>query len=189
MKINMDTIITDENPLLRQKAKKVSLPLSQEDELLINDMIQYVRDSKDEILAEEQNLQPSVGLAAPQLGILKRIFVVSIEDYDDEGNVTDVTEYALVNPVLKSYSEQIGALEGGEGCLSVRTPHPGFVHRPYRIKIKGYDALTQKEVLIQAQGYLATVIQHELDHLNGVLFYDYINQEEPWLTKENSIYF
>lgn len=189
MKINMDTIITDENPLLRQKAEKVDLPLSKEDQLLIDAMLKYVRDSKDDELAKEHNLQAAVGIAAPQLGILKRIFVISIEDYDEEGKVTKITEYALVNPVLKSYSEQMGALESGEGCLSVRVAHPGFVERPYRIKIKGYDALVNEEIIIHASGYLATVMQHELDHLNGVLFYDYINSEDPWFTKENTIYF
>ncbi len=189
MKINMDTIITDENPLLREKAKKVSLPLSIEDEKLIADMIQYVRDSRNEELAEKYNYQASVGLAAPQLGILKRIFVVSVDDYDDDGNPINTTEYAFVNPVLKSYSQQLGALEGGEGCLSVRNPHPGYVNRPYRIKINGYDALTKQDVSIRVQGYLATVIQHELDHLNGILFYDRINKEDPWLKDENIIYF
>ena len=69
-------IITDDNPLLRKKCEDVKLPLSKEDEKTLNDMMEYLENSQDEEIAKKYDLQPGVGLAAPQIGILKKMFVV-----------------------------------------------------------------------------------------------------------------
>ena len=71
-------------------------------------------------------------------------------------------------------------LHGGEGCLSVCEEHQGYVVRSARIKVKAFDLLQNKEITIRARGYLAIVLQHEIDHFSGTLFYDHINRENPF---------
>lgn len=174
MKINSETIILDSNPVLRTKSKKVELPLSAEDQALLEDMLQYVKDSQDEEIAKEQGLQPAVGIAAIQLGIPKQMIAVVVPEEDV------VYETALVNPRIISESVQNSYLENGEGCLSVKDEHPGHVFRHARIRVKGYDLIQQKMVTIKAEGYFAIALQHEIDHLSGILYYDRIDPEEPW---------
>lgn len=174
MKINSETIILDSNPVLRTKSKKVELPLSAEDQALLEDMLQYVKDSQDEEIAKEQGLQPAVGIAAIQLGIPKQMIAVVVPEEDV------VYEAALVNPRIISESVQNSYLENGEGCLSVKDEHPGHVFRHARIRVKGYDLIQQKMVTIKAEGYFAIALQHEIDHLSGILYYDRIDPEEPW---------
>lgn len=174
MKINSETIILDSDPILRTKSKKVELPLSAEDQALLEDMLQYVKDSQDEEIAKEQGLQPAVGIAAIQLGIPKQMIAVVVPEEDV------VYEAALVNPRIISESVQNAYLENGEGCLSVKDEHPGHVFRHARIRVKGYDLIQQKMVTIKAEGYFAIALQHEIDHLSGILYYDRIDPEEPW---------
>lgn len=186
--ITKDNIIIDPNPLLREKSKKVDIPLSEEDQQLVDSLYEYVINSTDEQLAEKYNLQPAVGIAAPQVGINKQICVVVVHDYDDEGEIIDTTQFAFVNPVLISKSNKEAALSNGEGCLSIAQSHPGLVYRSNKIKVKAFDALTKQDIIVDASGYLAIVIQHELDHLNGILFYDHINKQDPEFKKPNAIF-
>ncbi len=178
--ITMDTIIKDPNDILRTKCDKVSLPLSKTDKDLLEDMLKYVRDSRNEDLAKEYNLMPAVGIAAPQVGVNKQMTIISVEEYDAESDDVVLYEFALVNPVIVSKSEKKCALSNGEGCLSITTPYEGYVYRSMRIKVKAFDYLTNQQIILNASGYLAVVIQHEIDHLNGILFYDHINESEPW---------
>lgn len=186
--ITKDNIIMDPNPLLREKSKKVEIPLSAEDQQLVDSLYEYVIQSTDEELAEKYNLQPAVGIAAPQVGINKQICVVVVHDYDEEGEITGTTQFAFVNPVLISKSNKEAALSSGEGCLSIAQSYPGLVYRSHKIKVKAYDALTKQEIIVEASGYLAIVIQHELDHLNGILFYDHIDKSNPEFKKPNAIF-
>ena len=78
------------------------------------------------------------------------------------------------------------ALECGEGCLSVDDNHPGYVYRTAKIIVKAFDAKQMKDVFVTARGYEAIVLQHELDHLDGVLYYDHINKKDPFVRLENS---
>jgi peptide deformylase len=78
-------------------------------------------------------------------------------------------------------------LQSGEGCLSVDNDHKGYVYRPYKIRVKAYDFLTNKEIEIIARGYDAIVLQHEIDHLSGVLYYDHIDKKNPFKILDNSI--
>ncbi|QIK70323.1 peptide deformylase [Erysipelothrix sp. HDW6C] len=182
-KINMDTIVLDPNPVLRKKCEPVSFPLQSEDIQTLNDMMQYVRDSRDEELAEKYNLQPANGIAAPQIGISKQMTAMVVELEQKDGTFTEV-EYMLINPKIVSHSVKQAALSYGEGCLSIRDEHPGIVVRNQRIKVVAYDLITNKEITIVAKDLLAIVLQHEIDHLNGVLFYDHINETDPWAADE-----
>ncbi|CAM4344571.1 peptide deformylase [Erysipelothrix aquatica] len=178
-KINMDTIVQDPNPVLRQKAKPVSFPLQSEDIETIESMLKYVRDSRVDELAEKYNLQPANGIAAPQIGISKQMTVIVIEDEDKDGNYFEI-EYALINPRIVSHAVRQAALSYGEGCLSIQKVYEGLVPRSQRIKVEAYDYLRGENVTIVAKDFLAIVLQHEIDHLNGVLFYDHINKQDPW---------
>ncbi len=176
MLINNDTIIKDDNPLLRTRSADVALPLSKEDEDLLRDMLKYVDDSTIEEIAEKENLRPAVGISAIQVGVAKKMTAIIIKD--GEGN--KIHEYALVNPKIITNSVERAYLESGEGCLSVVDEHEGYIYRSARVKVKGFDILQNKEVLIKADGYFAIVLQHELDHFKGILFYDHIDKKNPF---------
>ena len=182
MLINNDTIIKDDNPLIREKSVNVQLPLSQEDRDLLMEMLTYVDESTDEQLSVEKNLRPSVGISAIQVGVPKKMTAVLIKD--GEGNV--IYKYALVNPRIVSESVEKVYLKEGEGCLSVGEVHEGYIYRPRRVKIKAYDALQDQDIVIEAKDYLAVVLQHELDHFKGILFYDHINKDNPFYVLDNA---
>lgn len=166
-------IVKDNNPKLRQKSVEVSLPLSQEDYDTLYAMRDYLIKSQDEEYAEKHNIRAGVGLAAPQIGINKRMFAIYYQSEDK------LIEYLLVNPKIVESSIRTCALEGGEGCLSVDGEHNGLVHRYYKIVMKAFDALQNKDIEIKATGYDAVVLQHEYDHLSGILFYDRIKKDQP----------
>ena len=179
MLINNDTIIKDTDPLIREKSELVSLPLSKEDETLLRDMLQYVKDSTDEEKAKKFNLRPAVGISAIQVGVKKRMCAVAFDETDKDGNVVKY-EFMLVNPKIISRSVQPAYLESGEGCLSVENEHQGYVVRNARVTIRAFDLVQDQDVEIRARGYIAIVLQHEMDHFNGTLFYDHINVTNPW---------
>ena len=162
-------IVKDSNPIMRKKSLPVELPLSKEDKDTLDAMLDYLKKSQDEEYAKKHNYRPGVGMAAIQIGLLKRMFVIYYETQNGP------VEYQLVNPVMLETSIKQCALESGEGCLSVDKEHLGLVHRYYKIKMKAYEAIRGEEITITAFGYDAIVLQHEYDHLNGVFFYDYIN--------------
>lgn len=166
-------IVKDNNPIMKQKSLPVSLPLSKEDKATLDEMINYLKRSQDEEYAQKHNIRPGIGLAAIQIGLLKRMFVVYYET--DEG----VVQYQLVNPKIIEYSLRKCALKDGEGCLSVDGEHPGYSHRYYKIKLQAFDALTNKDIIITARGFDAIVLQHEYDHLDGLFFYDRIDKNRP----------
>ena len=166
-------IVKDTNPIMRRKSLPVEMPLSKEDKELLDDMSEYLKLSQDEEYAKKRNIQSGVGLAAVQVGVLKRMFVIYY------GNEKEMTQYQLVNPQILETSVKKCALEAGEGCLSVPKHHEGLVHRYYKIKMKAFDALTNRDIIITATGYDAVVLQHEYDHLDGMFYYDRINPINP----------
>lgn len=174
MELSNQNLVYDDNPLIRTLSQNVSLPLCEEDRELLLAMHRYVLESQDDELCAQKNLSPAVGLAAIQVGVPKKMIAVTVPD-EETG---ELRSWALANPKLISRSKQMAFLENGEGCLSVKDIHDGVVVRPYHIKVKGYDALTNKDVIIDAKGFLAMVLQHELAHLNGGLFYDHIVSRE-----------
>ena len=107
--------------------------------------------------------------------------------YDEEGNVTKSSDYALANPKIVSYTPKQSYLKTGEACLSVPEDVKGYVPRHAKITVEGFDVLTNKDVKIVARGFLAICLQHELDHFDGVLYYDHINKEYPLVPIENAM--
>lgn len=184
--ITYKDILKDDNPLVRQKSNLVKLPLSKKDRKTLTEMVEYIEASVDEEKAEKYGLRAAVGLAAPQLGIMKQMFAMVV-GFQQEDESIEYIKYALVNPKIVSYSVQQAYLKDGEGCLSVEEEHQGFVPRAARIKIKAYDMLQDKEVEIRLSGYLAIVAQHEIDHFSGTLFYDHINKADPFMPIADAI--
>jgi peptide deformylase len=115
-----------------------------------------------ENMVETTLAAPGVGLAANQIGLPWRLFVVNIGVETDKDNLVTV-----VNPEITAME---GSELGEEGCLSIPDVI-SEVNRASQVEIKGYD-LDGNEVRYEAQGYLARAFQHEMDHLNGVLFWD-----------------
>lgn len=183
--MRMLRIVKDKALSLHCRSKEVALPLSKEDKDLLGEMIQYLRDSQDPVFKESHpKVREGVGLAAPQIGVNKRMLVISYPTGEEDGSKI---EHMFVNPEIVSSSIKECYLTGGEGCLSVDEAHPGKVYRPYRITVKALEASTMENVTIKAIGYDAIVIQHEIDHLDGVLFYDHINKNAPEEIKPGTI--
>lgn len=172
MLINNETIIKDDNPIIRQKSQNVELPISEENRNILLQMLEYVDNSTIEEIAQRDNLRPAVGISAIQIGIPLKMTAIILKD--EEGK--KVCEYGLVNPKIVSQSVEKAYLNSGEGCLSVVEEHEGFTYRSARVKVKAYDIIQEKDIEIKAEGYLAIVLQHELDHFKGILFYDNLSK-------------
>jgi len=166
-------IVKDSNPSLRKKSVEVVLPLDERHKEIISSMRQYLINSQDPEYSKTHNIRSGIGLAAPQIGINERFFVIYLQD---ENKLYDC---ALINPVIVEESAKMACLAGGEGCLSVDKDHEGLVHRHNRITIKAYDAISNSDVVLHLQGLAAICFQHEYDHLNGILFYDRIDAFRP----------
>ena len=185
--IEMSQVITDDNPLIRNVSKEVPLPLSKEDQDTLLEMLQFLKDSQDEEIAEERGLRPGVGIAGIQIGLEKRMCAIYIRDEDEEGNIINETQYCLVNPKVISHTEMKSYLKNGEGCLSVPEDIQGYVPRYAKIKVRAYDLLQDKEIEITARGFLSICLQHEFDHFDGILYYDHIDLDHPDLPIENAM--
>jgi peptide deformylase len=144
-------IYTLEHPVLRQKAKRVT-QFDKSLERLVEDMFETMR------------VAPGVGLAAPQIGVSLRVLVA---EYEDE-------QVALVNPEIV---KKAGEVRGTEGCLSI----PGYVGenilRAEMVIVKGRDP-RGREKRIRKEGWFARILQHEIDHLDGILFIDRLDRPE-----------
>ncbi|MGG0176099.1 peptide deformylase [Gottfriedia acidiceleris] len=178
--ITMKDIIREGDPRLREISSEISLPPSAEDINLANSLLEYVINSQNPEISAEYGLRSGIGLAAPQIGILKRAIGVHVTDL--QGNLFS---YALLNPKIISHSVEEVYLSGGEGCLSVDRDVPGYVPRYARITVTGYDTRLG-EVKIRLKGLPAICFQHEIDHLNGVMFYDRINKTNPFSPPEGA---
>ncbi|RDU38417.1 peptide deformylase [Neobacillus piezotolerans] len=179
--ITMDDIIRDGHPTLRKTASQVPMPPSEEDKQILASLLEYVINSQNSEIAEKYGLRPGIGLAAPQINVQKRMIAVHV--HDEKGNLHS---HALFNPKIASHSVELAYLTSGEGCLSVDEPYPGYVPRYARITVKGYDS-EGNEVKLRLKGLTSVVFQHEIDHLNGIMFYDHINKEDPYKPIENAI--
>lgn len=164
-------IYKDSDKVLRTKAVDVKVPLNSEDEALALAMLTHLKESQDPELSEKYKLRAGVGLAAPQVGASKRIIALHIPQAKNEAPYS----YVLANPVVISSSVRRTYLESGEGCLSVDESYPGHVYRHYKITVQAYDVITKAMITLKAFGYKAIVLQHEIDHLNAILFYDRID--------------
>ena len=168
-------ILDEKDKRLRKTSKEVTFPLSDKDKKTIEDIIEYLTNSQIEKLAKKYDLRPGMGMAAIQLGIEKRYFVIVHEQDIKETFKT----YIIANPKIISQSEEMIYVDEGEGCLSVNREVNGIVPRNARITIEGYD-IDGKKIKIRAREELAVAFQHELDHLNGILFTDKIDKNNPY---------
>lgn len=174
--------ILDENEkILRKVSEEVTFPMNDEDKKTIDLMIEHLTNSQIDKLAKKYDLRPGMGLAAIQLGIPKRYFVVVHEQEEPE----TFKNYVIVNPKIISKSEEMIYVEEGEGCLSVNREVPGIVPRNARITVEGFDVEGNK-IKVRAREELAIAFQHEIDHLNGILFVDRIDKNDPY--KDADIY-
>lgn len=179
--LTMNDIVRDGHPVLRKVAEEVSLPSSEEDKKIVNQLMEFVQNSQNPEIASKYALRPGIGLAAPQINVPKRMMAVHVTDENGK-----LYSYALINPKIISHSVERSFLASGEGCLSVDEPHPGYVPRYARITVKGYTS-DNEEVKIRLKGLPAIVFQHEIDHLNGIMFYDHIDKANPMKEPENAI--
>ena len=148
-------------------------------EKFIDDAIEMLTLSQIEEEAEKYDLRPGMGLSAIQVGIDKRIFVI-VYEYE-EGKFEN---YIFINPKIISQSEEMVYVDGGEGCLSINRDIEGIVPRCARVKAEYYDINGNKQT-IRLREELSIAFQHELDHLNGILFYDHIDKKNPFKNQNN----
>lgn len=167
-------ILDESDKRLHQVSKPVTFPLDEETIKTIYDCLDYLEMSQDEKLAEKYDLRAGMGLSFCQIGILKRIFVVS-EDFGDG----TFGRYIVINPRIISHSEEQIYVGEGEGCLSVNRPTEGIVPRYARMRIKAFNEFGE-EFEIRVREDIAVAFQHELDHLDGVLFTDKIDPKNPF---------
>lgn len=171
-------ILDEKNKVLRQTSKEVTFPISEEDKVTIEQIIKHLTYSQIEEYEKKYDLRPGMGLAFPQLGILKRIIVI-VYEYE-EGKFEN---YVVINPKIISNSKEIIAAEVGEGCLSVNREVEGHVPRFARVTVEGFD-IEGNKIKIRAREDLSIAFQHEIDHLNGILFFDRIDKIKPFYSEK-----
>lgn len=171
--LRMKDILDEKDKRLRLVSEEVTFPMSKEDLKNIDLMEEYLVNSQIEEQAEKYDLRPGMGMAAIQIGVAKR-YIVIVEE-TEEG----FDSYIVVNPKIISNSEEMIYVETGEGCLSVNRECEGIVPRYARVTVEGYDTDGNK-IKIRAREELAIAFQHEIDHLNGILFVDKIDKKNPY---------
>ena len=178
----MHDIVRDGDPVLRKVAKPLSFPLSDDDKKFAEEMMEYLVNSQDPKIAEKHQLRAGVGLAAPQVG--RSIQMAALLVPNNEGEI--IFKEVFVNPKIISESVRQACIAEGEGCLSVDQDIEGYVPRPDKLKIH-YYTVDGEEKTIRLKDYPAIVASHEIDHLNGHLFYDRINKENPFNLAEDTV--
>ena len=158
-------IITLPDPVLRKKARKIT-EFGPELQNIIDDMVETMREA------------PGVGLAAPQVGVSSRLIVAEFGDEEDEEAPKKL--YVVINPeIVRTDSETVN---GVEGCLSI-PQMVGNVERFESITVRGLNRRGQP-LKIKARGWLARIFQHEIDHLEGILFID--RTDEVWKVEQEA---
>ena len=148
------TILTEPNKILRQVSKQVE-KVGDEEKKIMDDMLETMYQAN------------GIGLAAIQIGIPKRIIVIDLAKGEEKKN-----PMYFVNPVIKNKNQNLATYE--EGCLSVPDQF-AEVNRPSTCEVEYLDYHGEKKIL-KAEGLIATCIQHEMDHLQGILFIDYLSK-------------
>lgn len=153
-------VYTYDHPLLKQVAKPV--------EDINDELTTFVRN-----MFETMNNADGIGLAANQVGDARAITVIDLSDVEEEqkGSKIKTPPMVLINPIITAYSPETSEME--EGCLSLPT-YRDTITRPEKIQVRFYD-LQMHEHHLEAEGLLARVMQHEIDHLSGKYFFDYLS--------------
>lgn len=172
--LTMNDIVRDGHPMLRKKVSEVT-EIDAQTIAELKSMREYLINSQNPEMSEQHSLRPGVGLAAPQIGLDKRMLAIYVADEDGDPEY----DYMLINPKVKSHSVTETYLPNGEGCLSVDEEIEGIVQRKKRIRLTA-ETIDGEKIEIKAKGFLAVILQHELDHLDGVMFYDHIDADAPF---------
>lgn len=176
-------ILDEKDKRLRKVSEEVVFPLSNEDKENIRLMEEYLVNSQIEELAEKYDLRPGMGMSAVQIGVLKRYIVIVQEVGEDKHGKQLFDSYIMINPKIISNSEEMIYVEDGEGCLSINRECEGIVPRYARVTVEGYD-IDGNKYKVRAREELSIAFQHEIDHLNGILFIDHIDPKHPYKGKE-----
>ncbi|MCR5113325.1 MAG: peptide deformylase [Acholeplasmatales bacterium] len=168
-------ITKEGNPILRVKCERVRFPLTSADKECIKQLYEYMVVSENPDLTNQYKIRPGVGIAAPQVGVAKRMFAMDCTDFLDENQKKYM--FAVINPEIIATSDLMVYLPDREGCLSVDRNTEGLVTpRHYKIVVKfaQYDTMHDKirNVKMTLEGYPAIVFQHEYDHLDGIMYVD-----------------
>lgn len=148
------------NPILRKKARAIS-----KDFLLSDHFDQLLQDLKDSM-----EHYGGIGIAAPQIGIDLQVAIIELQGMNRYGEEINLPLTAFINPVITFLTNETQGF--WEGCLSVPGLR-GYVERPQKVKVNFMNSRGEQEEIV-AEGFLATVLQHELDHLHGILYIDRI---------------
>lgn len=164
------TVVQIGNPILRKKAKAVVFPLTKEIKKTIHELVRSM---------QETNL---VGMAAPQIGQGIRIFVTELRETTTRNSEAKDVVRVFINPRILSYSKK--KVAGYEGCGSIAYAGLfGSVQRPDGVVISAQD-IQGKKFTLRAKGLLARVIQHEYDHLDGIIFLDRMKNMDTLMSRE-----
>ena len=177
MKLPNIKILDESNKILHEKSEDVVFPLDSKTKKLIDDSLTYLEMSQIEEYSEKYDLRPGMGLSFVQIGIKKRIFVIS-EELDDG----KFRRYVVINPKIISKSEELIYVGEGEGCLSVNREVEGIFPRYARITVAAFDE-HGNPFTIRVREDISVAFQHEIDHLNGILFVDKIDKKNPYKNK------
>ena len=181
--IRKSDILIEPNDILKEISEEVKIPLEKDDRNLLKIMYNHVSNSQNHDYSTAHGIRSAVGIAAIQMGIQKRLLAIKTTDEDGA-----IHKYMLANPKYTFQSDEIAYLSSGEGCLSVEEDkYDGIVPRHYHVIIEGYNLLTNKVETIDVKGYVAIVLQHEMDHLDGKLYFEKINKLNPHLIKDDWI--
>ncbi len=167
----MDWILTDDNPLLKTVCEPLN-EITADDLKIIKRMISYIDSCYDDSYSKYK-IRPGIAVAAPQMGLMKRLIYVHLDSNGKEHRLL------LANPEIVSKSQVLSYIPGGEGCLSVPKDVKGNIPRNYKIIVKGIDLFTGEPIELSAVELLSVCLQHEIDHLDGILYTDRINKDKP----------
>ena len=167
-------ILDEKDKRLRTVSKDVIFPIDNEEKETIKMAMENLKYSQIEKYAKKYNLRAGWGLSAVQIGILKRWFII-VEEQEDG----TFKNYFFANPKIISNSEEKIYVEQGEGCLSVNRDVAGIIPRYARVTVEAFD-IDGNKFTMRLREDLAVCVQHEIDHLNGILFVDRIDKNNPF---------
>lgn len=171
-------ILDEKDKRLRLISKEVSFPLSKEEKETINDAMEYLKYSQIDEYAKKYDLRAGWGMSAIQIGVAKRWFVI-VEELEDGS----FKNYFFANPKIISNSTEKIYVEQGEGCLSVNREVVGIIPRYARVTVEAQD-IDGNKFTLRLREDLAICVQHEMDHLDGILFIDRIDKKNPFKDAE-----
>lgn len=172
--ITMTDIITEDKANIHKPSRPCRLPLSFQDKRLGRTLHEYVTNSITPEIRDRYKLREAVGIASPQINVLKRVFAVHFNDLDGK-----LYSFVAYNPEIVYKSKEMIYLPGGEGCLSVDRETTGLTprHQTIQLKYLKWDMVNKPEWVTETfTGYPAIVMQHECKHLDGLLYVDDIHE-------------